>query len=202
MTFREITKRQVFETLDKSEFGAFAFEIIYPGDTVNGKQQQTFKILYIGDNKFFFEIYELYDSTSHTNKRMYRSSPGRYLHSEPSKDFTTFDDVFSDMRLNAKVDANDFSYFTLEEVSGLKQKIDNLYINFEELKEKSDLKDVELKTIKQELEKLKASLNVLPRNAWYKSGGKKIINLIGKYLNPDTVKALGTEVVKGLLDNK
>lgn len=105
-----------------------------------------------------------------------------------------------EQKINEKFDKSDKSYFNTDEISHLKERIDSLYSQFEKLKEEHEIKDSELKSIKSELEKLKTTLPILPKRAWYKSSGKKIIHLIGKYLNPDTVKSIATEVVKGLLN--
>lgn len=106
-----------------------------------------------------------------------------------------------EQKLNEKFDNTDKSYFNIDEVSQMKERIDVLFSQFEKLKEEHNIKDNELKTIKQELEKIKTTLPILPKTTWYKSSGKKIIALIGKYINPDTVKSIATEVVKGFLNN-
>lgn len=236
MIFRDITKRRIFDILDKSEFGAYAFEVLYPGDLINNKTNTTLEIKFIGNKTFFVKCYEAVSTTTYKSYISFQSCPGRYLQNEGSKELTNFEQIFDEVeqwlkrliqdlkdqspllnkvfdeihrieeefekKINEKFDATDMSYFSETEVDELKEKLNDLFGKFEKLKESNELKDNELKSIKDEVEKIKKNLNILPKTTWFKSSGKKIINLIGKYLNPETIKSISVEVVKGLLDSK
>ncbi len=92
------------------------------------------------------------------------------------------------------------SFFTGEEVKDLKEKLDLVYKMFEDLKADADLKDSELKLLKEELEKLKKALNVVPKKSWYNAAGKKIIEFVGKYVAGEAVKEIVGEATKKLLE--
>lgn len=72
--------------------------------------------------------------------------------------------------------------FSESEVNALIKKLDGLAEKFEELKRANTITESELAEVKAELAKMKGSLPIYPKSAWYKTAGHKLLDVTKRIL--------------------
>lgn len=72
--------------------------------------------------------------------------------------------------------------FSETEVSALSKKLDGLAERFEELKRANTITENELVVVKAELEKMKGTLPIYPKSAWYKTAGHSLLDVTKRIL--------------------
>lgn len=89
--------------------------------------------------------------------------------------------------------------FTLEEVEGLKEKLDELMGRFQEMQQRSELTEQELNRLNQEVTTIKANLGSFPKGVWYKTAANKIWATFSKVATSQESRQVMAQAAKKLL---
>jgi hypothetical protein len=100
MIFRDSTKKEILDTLDKSIIGKFGFDIEFPDEVKrNSFSGNDFKATYIGDNSYYFKISEKYNPDTKKNGFNLTYSPGVYLKDAEVLFVNEFADTINELKL-------------------------------------------------------------------------------------------------------
>lgn len=103
------------------------------------------------------------------------------------------DQRVSDQEIDSK------NKFEPKEQANLEAKIEELTMQFDELKKQNIIKDEELNSIKKDLEILKEDLALFPRGVWLRTASQKILDPLKKIIKSKEVRNQLIDTAKKLL---
>lgn len=220
---RAKTKKEVFNALDSTRFSSANFDISF-GD---GHAEDLVEILFIPNNQFQFTINAVGADgerfTTHespgikflSTQNFIRSSLDdclsaitrwadrvmeEYTHQNPIYgDFVEFKEAI-DKKLAEHIQ-DESMHFTRVEADELAEKLDLLAQRVNELEAKlgSSVNPNASEILVKDIETLKADANVLPKGAWYRKAGAKVLGFIKAVATSDEAKQLALEAARQAL---
>lgn len=216
---RESTKKKIVDALDKSHFTASSFSVTF------AEGQSPFVIIsFIPEKKFCFTIGENFGGSGY----MTVEAPGHHIESGEEYERTNLESCFRAISSWASRILEDYrsknpvldefeslrktlidqfeqhvqdkhAHFTATEAYELRSKLDELTNRMQELLEKNEQYEYRLKEATNEIDRIKADLEMFPKGVWYRMAGSKMVNIIKKVAGSKEGRELALEVAKNIL---
>jgi hypothetical protein len=217
ISLREVTKRRILATLEKSHFTASGYDIKY-----STTESNFLHITFLPNKKLYFAATDQYGG--------FRSeeSPGVLQTDEETFKHASLEDclkaiapwatrILEEYRaLNPIVDefetlkksiaeqieqhaADETAHFSREEAEAIRTKLDELGAKLAELSDKSATQEHQLREANAEIKSLKTDLELFPRGVWLRMAGGKVINLVKKVATSKEGRELAFTAAKKLL---
>lgn len=215
---RPSSVQQVLDELSASKFGVVGFDVSFPdsGDlaTIVFAVRKTAKFAIASTN-------------TATNPLQVRMSPGEYKSEDIVRcdsfkeclsliqpwarriheDLRIQDPQLADLKgfresLDAHLKGNvkdEGSLFSTEEVQELSVKLDALATRLEEMEERHELTEKELKNLRQVLSDAKTDLPAMPKGVWYRTAGGKVWEAMKKVASTSEARQLLAEAARKLI---
>lgn len=218
MTLRNSLVSKIWAAIEKSPFTAADFNVYFDDD----RNQALLLIEFRYDSNFYFKVYE-----NHDGEEILNVSPGKYKREEVSHlsslskipeeinswtrnirdELRATIPVYTELDLiREKIERhvaehieNPETPFSKEEADKLKEKLDEVMTRFQELQQRSNITEQELKRLNREIDSIKSNLNAYPRGVWYKTAANKIWATISKITTSQESRQIMAQAAKKLL---
>ncbi|MBD3340499.1 MAG: hypothetical protein GF353_15430 [Candidatus Lokiarchaeota archaeon] len=218
-TLRTAAQKSVLWNLDQTILTKHAFETSF-----NNKNGELVRIEFKDNRDFFFVVFQ-----SNSGRKLKTiECPGTAFLSSEEFEITKFHeyrmklslwvnrileeimvaqkspkDIFQDMRNNLDENSKRLEEpdkpFNIDEIDEWKKKLDDFFVQFDKLKEENKIQQHELNALRNDINKLKDTIDSLPKKTWIKAAGNKLLNVVERIANTKAGQALANSTIKALI---